>query len=83
MSDVTARIQDLIAEEFDVEISEVVPEASFVNGLLAEESLEEVELLMGNLAMTLQEEFGIELPDEDVTEMETVNAMIKYITDRL
>ena len=67
------RIKKIIAEQLGVEEDEVVPEASFVEDLGAD-SLDTVELVMA-----LEEEFDIEIPDEDAEKIKTVQDVIQYI----
>ena len=75
MAELEARIAEIIAEQLGVEASEVTPEASFVDDLGAD-SLDTVELVMA-----LEEEFGIEIPDEDAEKIATVQDAITYIDD--
>jgi len=67
------RVKKIIAEKLGVDISEVVPEASFVNDLGAD-SLDLVELIM-----TMEEEFEIEISDEDAEKLVTVKNAIDFI----
>ena len=67
------KIKSIIAEQLGVKPEEVRPAASFVDDLGAD-SLDTVELVMA-----LEEEFGIEIPDEDAEKMVTVGDAIKYI----
>ena len=66
MAEIESRVRDIIVNELGVEPSKVTPEASFVEDLGAD-SLDTVELVMA-----FEEEFGIEIPDEDAEKMETV-----------
>ena len=75
MAELEARIAEIIAEQLGVEESEVTPEASFVDDLGAD-SLDTVELVMA-----LEEEFGIEIPDEEAEKISTVNDAITYIKE--
>jgi acyl carrier protein len=77
MSDIAQRVKAIVAEQLGVKQEEVTPEASFVNDLGAD-SLDTVEL-----AMALEEEFGIEIPDEDVEKITTVGEAIKYIEEKV
>jgi acyl carrier protein len=67
------KIKEVIASQLGVEIEEVTPEASFVDDLGAD-SLDTVELVMA-----LEEEFDIEIPDEDAEGITTVNDALTYI----
>lgn len=70
------KIADIIVEQLGVKREEVTPEASFVDDLGAD-SLDTVELVMA-----LEEEFGIEIPDEDAEKIQTVGDAIKYIEEK-
>ena len=70
---VEEKIKSIIAEQLGVKAEEVTPEASFIDDLGAD-SLDTVELIMA-----LEEEFGIEIPDEDAEKMTTVGDAIRYI----
>ena len=67
------RVKQIIAEQLGVKKEEVTDNAKFVDDLGAG-SLDTVELVMA-----LEEEFGIEIPDEDAEKMTTVGEAIKYI----
>ncbi len=67
------RVKKIIAEKLGVDLSEVVPEASFVNDLGAD-SLDLVELIM-----TMEEEFEMEITDEDAEKLVTVQNAIDFI----
>jgi acyl carrier protein len=75
MADLEARVKAIIAEQLGVSEDEVTPEASFVDDLGAD-SLDTVELVMA-----LEEEFGIEIPDEDAEKIATVNDALTYIKE--
>ena len=70
------KITEIIVEQLGVKPEEVIPEASFVDDLGAD-SLDTVELVMA-----LEEEFGIEIPDEDAEKIQTVGDAIKYIQEK-
>ena len=71
------KIKSIIAEQLGVKPEEVTPEASFIDDLGAD-SLDTVELVMA-----LEEEFGIEIPDEDAEKMTKVADSIKYIEEKV
>ncbi len=73
MSDTLAKVQEIVASQLGVDVSEVKPEASFANDLGAD-SLDTVELVMA-----LEEEFGVEIPDEDAEGIATVQNAVDYI----
>lgn len=70
------KVKKIIAEKLSVDISEVVPEASFVDDLGAD-SLDLVELIM-----SIEEEFEVDIPDEDAEKLVTVQDAINYINAR-
>ena len=76
MATVDERVKKIIAEQLGVEEDEVVPEASFVEDLGAD-SLDTVELVMA-----LEEEFEIEIPDEDAEKILTVGKALDYIMEK-
>jgi acyl carrier protein len=67
------KVQEIIASQLGVDAEEVTPEASFVDDLGAD-SLDTVELIMA-----LEEEFDIEIPDEEAEKIATVSDAIAYI----
>ena len=73
MADIEAKVKDIIINELGVEAEKVTPEASFVEDLGAD-SLDTVELVMA-----FEEEFGIEIPDEDAEKITRVKEAIDYI----
>jgi acyl carrier protein len=74
MSDsIEAKVKEIIVNELGVEAEKVTGEASFVEDLGAD-SLDTVELVMA-----FEEEFGIDIPDEDAEQMRTVGDAIKYL----
>jgi len=73
---VAEKVKAIIVDQLGVEEDEVTMEASFVDNLGAD-SLDIVELVMA-----LEEEFDLEIPDEDAEKIRTVGEAIKYIQDR-
>ncbi len=71
------KVKELIVQQLGVSESEVVPGAKFVDDLGAD-SLDLVELVMA-----LEDEYGIEIPDEDAEKIVTVGDAMKYIQERL
>ena len=76
MADVGAKVRSIIAEQLGVKIEEVTDTASFVDDLGAD-SLDTVELVMA-----LEEEFGIEIPDEEAEKMTSVGEAIRYVESK-
>ena len=67
------KVKDVILDKLGVEESQISMEASFIDDLGAD-SLDTVELIM-----ELEEEFGIEIPDEDAEKITTVGAAVNYV----
>lgn len=70
------QVMEIIANQLSVSKEEVVPAASFIDDLGAD-SLDLVELVM-----SMEEKFGIDIPDEDAEKMKTVQNAINYIQER-
>ncbi|MBI3877801.1 MAG: acyl carrier protein [Verrucomicrobia bacterium] len=70
------RVKGIIVENLSVKEDQVTPEAKFIEDLGAD-SLDTVELVMA-----LEEEFGIEVPDEDAEKLQSVGDVIKYIEEK-
>ena len=70
------KVKAIIVDQLGVKPEEVTSTASFVDDLGAD-SLDTVELVMA-----LEEEFGIEIPDEDAEKMTTVGEAVKYISEK-
>ncbi|MCQ2942004.1 acyl carrier protein [Helicobacter pylori] len=68
-------IQAVIAEQLNVDVAQVTPEAEFVKDLGAD-SLDVVELIMA-----LEEKFNIEIPDEQAEKIVNVGDVVKYVED--
>ena len=77
MSDkpIEQRVKDIIVEQLGVKPDQVVPAAKFIEDLGAD-SLDPVELVMA-----LEEEFGIEVPDEQAEKLQSVGDVIKYVEE--
>jgi acyl carrier protein len=76
-SDIEARVKKIIEDQLGVSAEQVTNEASFIDDLGAD-SLDTVELVMA-----LEEEFDIEIPDEDAEKMTTVQAAIDYLEQKV
>lgn len=70
------RVKEIIADQLGVEIEKITPEAKFVDDLGAD-SLDVVELIMA-----FEEEFNIEIPDEDAEKITTVGDVLEYIKSK-
>ena len=77
MSGIADKVKSVIAEQLGVKSEEVTDQAKFVDDLGAD-SLDTVELVMA-----LEEEYGVEIPDEDAEKLTTVGDAIKYIEEKL
>jgi acyl carrier protein len=73
---VEERVRTIICDQLAVEPDKVAPAASFIDDLGAD-SLDIVELVM-----TMEEEFDLDIPDEDAEKMKTVGDVIKYIASK-
>ena len=69
------RVKEIIAKELEVDSKQLAPEAKFIEDLAAD-SLDIVELVMA-----LEEEFSIDIPDEDADKMKTVGDAMKYLQE--
>ena len=74
---VDEKVKDIISEQLGVKKEEIKPESSFIDDLGAD-SLDTVEVVMA-----LEEEFGIEIPDEDAEKITTVGEAVKYIENKI
>ena len=70
------RVTELIVEQLGISKAEAVPSASFLDDLGAD-SLDIVELVM-----SLEEEFDIEIPDDDAEKIQTIGDAITYVKER-
>jgi acyl carrier protein len=75
MASIAERVKQIVAEQLGVDEDQVTAEASFMDDLGAD-SLDTVELVMA-----LEEEFDIEIPDEDAEKIQTVQDAVDYITE--
>ncbi len=71
------RIKEIIVEQLGVDEEQITPDASFIDDLGAD-SLDTVELVMA-----FEEEFDIEIPDEDAEKIRTVRDVIDYLNAHL
>ncbi|MGE4497671.1 acyl carrier protein [Geovibrio ferrireducens] len=71
--DIAAKVKDIIVKQLNVDEADVKPEASFIDDLDAD-SLDTVELIMA-----FEEEFDLEIPDEEAEKIKTVGDAISYI----
>jgi acyl carrier protein len=77
LEQIERRLKELIVQQLGVDESAVVPEAKFIDDLGAD-SLDLVELIMA-----LEDEYGIEIPDEDAEKIVTVGDALNYLKERL
>ncbi|OGP76029.1 MAG: acyl carrier protein [Deltaproteobacteria bacterium RBG_16_64_85] len=70
---VEKKVKEIVAEQLGKDVNDVTIQASFIDDLGAD-SLDIVELVM-----KMEEEFGIEIPDEDAEKIKTVNDVVEYI----
>ena len=75
--EILTKVQSIVSEQLSVDVSEVKSEANFANDLGAD-SLDTVELVMA-----LEEEFDIEIPDEDAEKITTVEEAVEYINNKV
>ena len=70
---VLEKVKAILSEQFDVEEDDITPETSLIDDLNAD-SLDVVDLLM-----SIDDEFEVEVPDEEVENIKTVDDLVKYI----
>ena len=73
MDDIFKKMQELISEQFGIDCEEISMDSSFIEDLDAD-SIDLVELVM-----SMEEEFDLEIPDEDVEDIKTVGDVVRYI----
>jgi acyl carrier protein len=77
MSSVIERVKKIVIEQLGVDDDQVTPNASFTDDLGAD-SLDTVELVMA-----LEQEFNLEIPDEDAEKITNIEEAVKYIQEKL
>ena len=75
--DIASKVKEITSEQLGVDLSQITPEAKFVDDLGAD-SLDTVELVMA-----LEEEFDLEISDEEAEKLTTVDRVVSYIEDCL
>lgn len=75
--EIQAKLKSILVDRLNAEEDQIKPEASFVEDLGAD-SLDIVELIMG-----IEEEFDIEIPDEDAEKLTTVGEALEYVKSKL
>lgn len=75
--EIFGKVKDLVAKHLNIDDKEITREASFIEDLGAD-SLDTVELIM-----SFEEEFNIEIPDEDAENIKNVENVVKYIEQHL
>ncbi len=73
---IAEKVKDIIVEQLGVNPEQVTDKASFIEDLGAD-SLDTVELVMA-----FEEEFNVEVPDEDAEKLQSVGDVVKYIEDK-
>lgn len=76
MSEIEAKVKKIIEEKLSVNADQITNEAKFAEDLKAD-SLDTVELVMA-----LEDEFGLDIPDEEAEKIKTVQNAIDYITSK-
>ncbi len=70
------KIKEIIADQLNIELDKVTEESNFKDDLGADS------LDLFNMVMALEDEYGIEIPTEDLEEITTVGAVAKYLKDK-
>jgi acyl carrier protein len=76
MSEILEKVKGIVVEQLDVTEDKITEDASFIDDLGAD-SLDIVELLMA-----IEDEYGIEIPDEEAEKLRTVGDVVKYIKEK-
>ncbi len=71
-----AKVQEVVSKQLGIEIEKVTEDATFTNDLGAD-SLDLVELIMA-----FEEEFNVEIPDEEAEKLQTINDAVEYLLKR-
>ena len=69
------KIRDLLSEQLDIPADSITPESDIIDDLEADS------LTVLDMVMTLEDEFDIEIPDEDVEKLRTVGSVVSYVED--
>ncbi|RUM50903.1 MAG: acyl carrier protein [Hydrogenothermus sp.] len=75
-NNIEERVKEIIADQLGISVDQIKPESKFVDDLGAD-SLDVVELIMA-----FEEEFGVEIPDEDAEKISTVQDVLDYIKQK-
>lgn len=75
--DIESKVKQIVMDKLGVDEAQVTPDANFIEDLRAD-SLDTVELVMA-----FEEEFGIEIPDEDQEKITTVSSAIEYLKSKV
>lgn len=76
-SEVFDRIREYLADQLDVDTEKITPESDIVNDFGAD-SLDVIDMIT-----TLSDEFGIDIPDEDIENFHTVGDVVAYVEERI
>jgi len=74
--DIEAKVKEIISQQLDVDVAQIKPESAFIDDLGAD-SLAIVELVLA-----FEEQFDIDIPDEDTEKIRTVGDAVTYISAR-
>lgn len=77
MAEIAKKVKEIVVDQLGVDVADVTTEAGFVDDLGAD-SLDVVELVMA-----MEEEFGLEIPDEDAEKITNVAEVVSYIEERV
>ena len=76
-SEVFSRIRDYLADQLEVEPEKITPDSDIVNDFGADS------LDVNDMITTLSDEFGVEIPDEDIENFHTVGDVVNYLEERI